>query len=452
MKKRFWIIPYVLLCFPMILFLFPEQKLSDPVSVYKSAIAAFPADEDITLSIHSTKEIRIGNSKFHIASQKLVQCDIDENNNLMILSNEKLFCDHYETTITELFSDDQLYITLNNTKFKSSITKSAYVSSLLPKVILNEKLYNHITGIRNKTGCTISFSEPTALEDWITGQTPDSYYAEGNVSIDHNGKLTGFIYKADYIAADIYHCDTYSIEILTETPQIHVPEDTNKYMEIEEYQALYALETSSIYLIQADNIAAEYSDDIYIQATGDRRKKNVQSQILNTKGFSANMKTVIESTNDSQIDSIHKYATEEVYSDDKYTIATDGGTPLTDTKITFDAMQKYIHNQLISTIMLPIFVRNATVTNDDTYIRYNFIPSQDFAESLIKNACDNLYQDPSMLDNIVKDITTKEFHCYLTVNKRTGLPHDSGIVFSACYKISGIPYEIKYYAQQKYCF
>lgn len=455
MKKRLLVVLLAALCAAVLgligyIMLNGENTVRDPVSIYRSAISNITFKEDMVVSITEKNEITTGNETFILETQKKIQYDVDSADTLRVYSLEVLLSDDQTINITEILADGQLYMDINDIRFKSDKTEDDYLGKTLPPVVIDEQLYKNISGIRNRGKYTISFSNPSGLERWVIESIPEDYAAEGKSYINQNGVLTSSCYTASYTINDVNYRTTVNIEIFYENIEVSAPNDTSAYTQIENPEALRTLEIVCGYLLQAKNISSDYTDNIYIQAMGDRRTQSIKSSSKTADDLSAMIETNIFLTNDSRADQITEYSKIESYTNGQYTISTNGEAPIHNADITAEEMRSYLQSQLVSTVMLPQYINSIDISQTGDRLIYTFGGNQAFANFLVENACRILYQDPKFLEDTTDTIIAKKFHCYLTVDKNTLLPIESGIIFTGQYKTSGVPYQLEYHAEQAY--
>lgn len=423
--------------------------VKDAISIYESAISGISNEEDITLFVTQSSNITIDDELFTTQSRKTIQYDRDSANTLRVSSHETLLSGSQEITIREILVDDQLFTEINNIGFISPITESGYLSGSIPPII-DRQLYKNISGIRTGGNYTLSFTEPKGLEHWVIDNMPENYTAEAKAYINQKGDLTGIMYHAAYSINNVSYNTIVKIDISQESVSISAPEYIANYTHIENPKALRALEIACGYLLQANNIAFDYTDNIYIQAMGDQRTQSVKGNVVTSDDWSATIETNITLTNDSRGDQGSQYAKTERFAEGKYTVSTNGENPIENAEITAIEMNSYIQNQLVSTIMLPQYIASAQIAESSGEITYTFGGNQDFAKYLAESACQILYQDSQLLDGAINTLSPKEFHCYLTVDKNTQIPTASGIIFTGDYTQSSVAYQIKYHAKQVY--
>ena len=233
------------------------------------------------------------------------------------------------------------------------------------------------------------------------------------------------------------------IEILT-------PKNTDHYTPISYWEAPKALERACGFLIQTDRISSEYADLVYFQAIGDKRTQKISLHAQNDQNLAVSILTETALTNDTKQEQNVSHVKQEYFIDDQYFVSNNGEPPVMNADIHADTMNNYFQDIIVSTIMLPEYIASADIEENETSIQITFTGNDEFALFLTENACQVLYQNPTLITESGNTITAKKLQCYLTIDKKTGLPSSSGIDFLGSYKTQGIPYEIQYSAEQSY--
>ena len=141
-------------------------------------------------------------------------------------------------------------------------------------------------------------------------------------------------------------------------------------------------------------------------------------------------------SNDSDINQQIKHLKQETYINNTYAVQTDGQDAIVNPDITENAMQQYLQNLLLSTVMLPKFIASAEIVDAESTLQIHYTGTEEFAAFLRQNAGALLYQDPELLNAANSSINTAELICHITLDKQTGLPISSGINYSASFTAS----------------
>lgn len=427
----------------------------DVVAIYESATADFLDSGAATMEIKTVQQLVTNGEILTEQAEKSLSYYGYDTEELIAASNELLKIGTHTIETSEAFVEGIAYVSIDQSNFKTAYSAQDYQKRLIPAALFESKLYKTVSAYDNGSEYLLYFNNPTNAENWA--EMPDWNFsdAQGFALIDHNGNLLQSAYSATYqylvlgAVKDTLHFTVY----VNHTPtavQIDLPESTSDYTSISYFDGPRMLEKACGYLMKANNVTAHYSDRIFCQAFGDERVKTTSLYAANNKDFSARIVTENILTNTGQLGDTTRHLHDELFIDGVYTIRVDGGAPTENETINAESMQNYCKDQLVSTIMLPKDIIEVRITETETTFEIQFIPNTDFAASLSSNACQTLYQNPNLLNEMAESSTVEKLESSLTLNKRTGLPLYSGVEYSSSYTIEGVPYQLQYKAGQSY--
>ncbi len=423
------------------------RPIENPESIYASAVKKIDQNTDTVLQISHTQQFTVDASSFLEISNQTISFDRKPNGDTVTQSVQTIQSGTHSIRISEIFSNNILYLQVNDIPFMSTCQLSQYEKSLIPAVILTPNQYKMIQGTDNGSGYTISFSQPVGIEAWVSDGPVTFLDARGTAHIGYDGTLTESMYTVSYEQNNVTFQTTTLVNIAHADVDISLPEDDAEYAEIAYWEGPKALERACGFLLQADRITASYNDSIYFQAIGDRRTQSIAIQA--DKG-SVSVSTTQCLTNDTKQDQQTTYTKNELFTDGQYSVAINGDAPTVNADITVDDMYNYFQDQLVSTIMLPEYIHSADVTQSQQTLRIDFTGTDAFGSFLAQNACQILYPNQSLITDPAEQISTEALLCYLEIDRHTGLPLASGINYTGNYYAQELPYRLQYDAEQSY--
>ena len=427
----------------------PMPTIPNPEEIYSSSLPAIASSKNISLKISQTKEISVENDVFSEQSQQTLTYNDFGEESMRIKLEETLTIDSHSVEFTELYANNIGYVTIGESKFTSNIAEN-YTNRFTPAILIDPALYGSITGVNSGLGYIIYFSEPTAAENWAFIEGSEFIDANGTAYVDFNNNLTKSIYNLTYQLDNIRFQLTYTVEISTDCPEIILPEDTSGFISIEYLDGPRTLEKASGYLMQAKNVSSTYSENIYCQFFGDRSTRNIELNTQAEPTWSADVETNTTLSNDSRIGQETITNKLERFTNEKYSVAVNGGEPVDNDQVKAEDMHSYCENLLVGTIMLPQHIRNAKITQTDITLRIDFEANKSFANVVASNACQILYQNSALLDTLSENHTVDTARCYLKIDMITGLPIATGITCDSTYTMTGLPYQFTFKADQSY--
>ena len=429
--------------------------VDDAVNIYDSAVAGFRDSGSATMEITTTTQLVVNQEVFTEKSLQTLAYRGFDTEDLAVTSDEQLTIGDHTLEIIEAFSSGIAYVTIDKSRFCADYSAQAYQKRLVPAVLLDPALYWKISGLDNGSQYLLSFKQPKSAEQWADRSDWEFADAQGFALIDHSGKLIKSTYSATYhyyVVDEIK--ETLHMTVCVDYSSIEaapaLPEDLSGYTRISYLDGPRMLEKASGYLLQAGTISSHYRDRVFCQAFGDEREKYISMHTANTEGFSALVNTETRLSNTGRVGDVTRHLHSELFTGGVYTIRVDDGEPVENDSFTAEVVQDYCKNQLVSTIMLPRDILDTQITESELTLEIKFIPKADFASTISTNACQTLYQKPELLNELADSNTTETLKGFLTLNKRTGLPLNSGIEYSGLYTIEGLPYQLAYEATQSY--
>lgn len=423
--------------------------LEEPLTIYRNAIGGLNR-ENGAVSVEKAYKTVTGNGVFTEISQQQIQYQDYSSVQFSTAMSETLSIDAHTTNISEIYADGMVYATVNGSKFQGQIDADEYRRRLVPVVLLDANLYDSIRGFDDGSEYLLLFDQPKSVERWA--EESDSLFAgaTGSMRIRHDGTILESLYCVTYIRDDCTVHYTVSAKPATAENQVAVPEDKANYVPIAYLDGPRMLERATGYLMQAKTVSAAYEERIYCQAFGDERTRNISLHSAASGNWSAMVDTKTELRNTGRTGDVVTHLHEELFTNGVYTIRADGGEITENTQIDPLTMQTYCQNQLISTIMLPENILNATCNVADDRLRIEFAANEEFANIISTNACQLLYQKPEVMKEIAEESRTDLLSCYLELDKTTGLPLSSGIEYKGSYWMEGLPYILSFRATQNY--
>lgn len=424
--------------------------IENGLDIYADATSRIDPTQDYVLHISSTKEMTFEDSLFLETSEQSVHYDMQPSGNQRILIQETITSGSHSISVSEIFDDGVVYLSINDTPFRSNCSVEDYQAALSPAIILTEQLYDNISGVDNGEEYIINFAEPTSIENWLTNQSATLLEARGTATVSYDGSLKSSMYTVSYQENGISFRATVQVDIEHRNTDVVLPEDTTPYTEISYWKGPKLLERACGYLLQADRVSSLYTDSIYFQAFGDRRTQNIALHAYKDTQWSVSMSSEVNLSNDTKQDQVTTHTKDELFHNNQYAVSN-GGTPFEpNTEITVDTVYNYFQDQLVSTLMLPQYINSAEVTENENTVRINFSGTEAFGNFLTENVCRILYNDPSLITKTNPKLSVENLQCHLEIDRFSGLPIASGISFLGDYNADGLPYRIAYSADQSY--
>ena len=424
--------------------------LEYPDKVYNQAVARISAEESIYYKVIGSRTITDNGITTEENFTQYITYEKYGTNDFCGSVEENLQIGHQNIRSFEFFSDGTAYFTTQGASYQSKMTADTYAGRYAPSVPVDSSLYAQITGFKNEKSTTILFAQPSTTASWIAASGITLIDATATATLSSKGSLLSSNYCVTYSQNSATFSLNITVEILdTDPAAIQLP-DSSIYTPIADISVPKALERSCGYLTAIQDIHAVYSDTIFCEAFGDERTQTVTLSTSGDNGFSAEVGTTVSVSNSSKAGVIATSTKKESFKKNAYSYTMDGVTFENDASVGEAEMKSYCDNLLIGTILLPDYIGSVDVAETDNVITLSFQPTNEFAEILAQDACLSLYQNATVLMEQALSSKTNEVTCYLTINKTSGYPVESGFYYSGTYNIGGIPYQLSFKADQTY--
>lgn len=424
-------------------------QLSDASSLYDYALTTLDAQQNMSATVSYVKETTIGGEVFRESAQQQVVYQNIGDSDFCGNVTETLTVGTHTVQITELYANGQCYFTVADIPFQCQLTQEDYLARYTPIAPISPTLYASVTGTERNGEKVITFKEPAEPESWAIPANCTLQYAEGKVYLGAENQLTKSIYTIAYNTDTAFVKFSVSVELQQGTSQtIHVPTDVQNYTPLEYMDGPRMLEIASGHLMDCGNISASYAEQIHCQLFGDLRTTQISLQTNHTNGWYAQVDTTVTMENTGKTGTLSTKQQTEIFQNGTYSLRVDHVDSEANQEVSQDAMRSYCRDILVSTVILPEHIAQASVTDTSSTLQIQFDINDDFAQMLKSEALTALYQDPAILQD--KEYQTQDILCYLHIDKATLLPVSSGFQLSGNYHVDNLQYPLTYSTEQSY--
>lgn len=422
--------------------------IPDAPDRYAQALAAVDP-ENVTYRATVNLEITVGSNVYTQQTEETVTIATAEGGALQGMKEQTATYGTHQVRTTESYDGATLYLTTQGCSFRSELDADTYRSRYLPPVLITPELYSQVSGYQERGNQVIEYTGATQAEPWMSTEASVTE-AAGTVILGKDGALSKSTYTVTYPIENGSVRYEVSCELLPQSGEVVFPENPDAYTSIDHPDAPIMLERAYGYLLETVGITATYTDTTLCQAFGDLRRQQTDLQLMETDTLSANVKTVIKNSNTGKEGSETEQTKEERFADGVYSVCISGGAWEARTDVDATAAKTMFQDILVSTIMLPEYVTQATCEETQGQLTLHFTANEEFAQMMRTNACVALYQDAEILNSQSQSYSTDSVTCYLTVDATTGLPLASGLHYGGTYTINDLPYPLTFTAEQTY--
>ena len=419
----------------------PTEPAPTPAECYAAALEAQAAQTGYTLTISQDRQITAGGEAF---SEGMEQILVRAADGTVQVDSELRFGGESIYT-TEIFADDTVYLALNGTGFRSSISQADFLDRYTPAVLLDAANYGSITSEENGGGTTLTFTEAAAPESWLALPDVEFTDAEGTARLDANGNLVSSTYSLTYGYSGVSVTERYSVSITSAGAAPAVPDDAQQYREIQSIDGPVQLERAYFQLNGAKTLTGTSSQAIVSQAAA--YACEIHKTVNETQGMYRFQTNITESDSSGRTNT---YQLDEQFRDGVYTISENGGKAQEDATITPEILTSY-RQQLLEDFILPAdYMAQCTVTDLGGILLLECTGDEAWGESIRLLTCSAFLSDPYAIDNLATAIEEKEASFYLALDKILGVPTSYGFTYECSHTIQGQPLTLKNQASFSY--
>ena len=430
---------------------YPEAIYIENASqIYDAAVINTKEYSDLDLQI---KDIHHITAQDHVYSKEVEQFITykDMYSPQMTASVEEIqTIGSHSVNAFEIYSDNTIYLDIESSCFRAPSDADTFRNRYAPAIPLNAELYGEITGLDTGSSYIIVFKSPTKAESWIGKDTVNLAETWAVAYVSHSGELEKSVYYVSYSENGVTTRRAITVALEYSASTFDIPEDTLEYTPISYIDGPKELEIVCGYLLSAKNISAQTNDTIFFEAYGDKRLQQINIQATMENGLTARVDTNRTLENASHTGEISTYKQTQTFENNTYSISENGSDFKEDETVTLDHMRSYYQNLLVSTIMLPQYISDANESIDSGIKTITFSIDSVFANQMITNACQTLYQKPDLMDTLESSHRLTKLTAYIQINAVTGVPQASGILYSGTHNINNFDYLLEYTIDQTY--
>lgn len=418
----------------------PEEE--DLTALYLDAVSDMNQTTNYQLQITTKKSVTIGSETYEESLLQSVTIENYGGDDLKIATAETISIDSTSIQYSIISTNENSYIDIEGEKFSSQFSSLDLIDQYTPASLLNFGLYAHVDSQKTESGYRYTFADPYDIESWIGEETVQLNSASGSATLDADGKLTYGKYTASYTDGLKTVNSTTEVAITLENVSpIEAPEIL-EYKPIGSIFAPIYLEKACAYITSSNNIESHSTSQINSGAFDLQRQQYTMLSMAGAENdFSAEIVTTVtqsdssgEITTTTQTQSCHSgTSTDSPESEHSGNI-----------EITPEEFKEDLHSILMGNILTVAHIDEASITQFDEYILLSFTSTSDMTDAVCSNISQYLYGDNEFITSISDEVTPAAAECYLALNKRTGLPTASGILFNTQHKINETDHSISY--------
>lgn len=361
---------------------------------------------------------------------------------------EQLVYGSYKCAYKEVYCDGDAFAEVNGSAFTADMTAAEFVARQVPAVLLQQELYDSITEAAGADdSIVLTFTGATAAESWLFLPGKAQLVSAGGTAVlNSQGSLVQSDYRLEY---ELGGC-RYTLEV---SVQVTMP----KSLDLGAIHSEHFRNCPKLSLLDAPKMLLQVVGDVYTTQTFRcKATESIFSEAIpmtyqqkstyhlqgTGEDMTANAEYVIslsdyrgQTEKDTRLDS---------YQNGIYTTVADGSTK--ESAITAEAMRQYYEDAILSALLAPKFLENATSWNGASQFHLEMMGSDAFAQALIEEIS-TLLQVQLDADSV----TVQQDGCggYVDIDRNTGLPVSMGLYLNCIHTVGGISYTFTYSLEQE---
>lgn len=340
----------------------------------------------------------------------------------------------------EFYQNGIAHASADGSTFQKEMPFDEFRGRQIP-LLPDASLYEAISATRDGSNTVIAFTQPTALEAWVT-DIPGAALSDvtAAVTVSGDGQLLSCSYEAAYTCGSTAYTLKFTASVSLDPPEYtppEIPENCPTLNSLDIPRLIFRI-VGDIY--SAQSVTASRTDSLYSQALSMVRTQTGSFDLYGAGpeliGKIHQQVSVTDYTNTPKITT--ETAT---YINGVYTTGSNGGDLQTVEGVTPEDIRIYCEDELLSPLMTLDLIREAALTSDGDFLYITLTGNDTFSRKL----CDWIYGLLQMdLDQWAASYTTEIAQGCLCINRQTGLPASITLEFARTHISGTVPYELTY--------
>ena len=408
---------------------------------YAAALDLLSGRESLRMLIDRVDEVSTPGQTVETVSNQTVLMQGLQTNDLRIQRTEKIRYGTYSTEITETYVGGKAYADVYDNLFVSVMKKDDYTARLMPTIMIDGSRYGTMEVEAGDSKVVLHFRDALQLEAWLDSEANELEEAWADVTLNKDGSLDKVDYSATYLCSNRLVTTTVTVYYrnCTEEP-ITAPAGASDAAWLEYLDGPRMVEQVFGYLNSYNNISFSSNTTTYVSAANFYLSRGYDVEVYD---FASNPQIQVDTnvyymdynTNESM-----EEKTQERYLNYKYTISYDGGEPQPATGVTTSRMQEYVMDIITEYVLDCGYFTKATCTDLGSLLLIEFGGNKQLGQIIADEICQEIYQDPDLLNNLASSFRLETMEYYIAVDKYLGIPTAMGMNFKGVHTIDGYEY------------
>ena len=413
----------------------------DGLSLYAAALDILDGQQSLRMLVDRVDEVSTASQTVETVTSQTVLLQGLHTDDLRIQLTEEMTYGEYTTEITETYVGGKAYADVYDSLFLSVMSVEEYTARLLPTVLVDATRYETVEVDEQAEKTVLRFRDALELEDWLASEATELISAQADVTLNKDGSLESVSFSASYLCANTPVTTTLAVAYreCTKVP-ITAPEEADDAIWLEYLDGPRLLEQTFGYLNSYNNVSFSSNVTTYVSAASFYLHRGFDVEVYD---FASSPQIQINSSvyyMDYYNEESFEQESEERYINGKYTISYDDGQPQSAVGVTNTKMREYVMDILTEYVLDCGYFSTAVCTDLGSILLIEFTCSKEMGKIIADEICQEIYNDPDLLNNLSSAYRTDTMEYYIAVDKYLGLPTAIGMNFKGTHTIDGYEY------------
>ena len=361
---------------------------------------------------------------------------------------EQLTYGSYKSGYKEVYCDGAAFAEVNGSAFTAELTPREFLDRQLPAVLLQQELYSTVTAAAGaEESIVLTFSGASAAESWTSLPAKAKFISgSGTASLNSQGSLTQSSYKLEYQLGTV----RYTLEV---SVRVTMP----KSLDLGAIHTEHFRNCPKLEVLDAPKMLLQVVGDVYTtQAFRGKAMESVFSEAI-PMSYSQKSTFALRGSGENMTANANYVVTlsdyrgqqetdtrQDAFSNGIYTSVKDGTSQ--QTAITAQAMRQHYEDAILSALLAPTFLENATAWTGASQYHLELTGNDAFARALIEEM-GTLLQVELSADAV--SVNPEGCGGYIAIDRNTGLPVEMGLFLDCTHTVGGIEYAFTYRLEQE---
>ena len=426
----------------------PPQPLPHPV--YTEAKAELVAAESVQITVEAKRARTVGTERFTDEWKQELQIENISGDTVALSEETHSFSAVEDAARTLVYADGTVYEWFEGLRYQSPMTREEFLAAQIPWVLLDESLYGAGTVSEGTYATDLTFTEPSALEQWVPGAGELTLITAGGTASVKNGMIREMGYTAEYLDGTIPNRLEIHVYVRNvDSPMAvsaRIPKDPGEHQPLPHPDVPLLLRQSMERLCASGDRSVDIVERIYSEAD---RLTRTQEASFHTSGTGEDFRYCLDNSILTQAgkDAALVEVDENLSGDTlQLTVSGKKETKTVDAELR-EQCEDYLEERVCFYLPALEAFETAELTEDEDFLLLEVELGEEGGILLQALACQSLYQDPNALFTSKINFDVVYARGSLSVSRHTGLPVSMTLEMQCAHlveRLGGVMMEVEY--------